>query len=230
MASRASRSSGLISIHAPPRGATRLRELYIYTNLFQFTPLREGRLDTIQDCIRKVQISIHAPPRGATFPAVRPLYTNFISIHAPPRGATWQSGEKHHRRHHFNSRPSARGDYKRKGKAPPNRNFNSRPSARGDQSLPHHVGLAGHISIHAPPRGATRRRSRDGSTVLFQFTPLREGRRNGKAAASTMADFNSRPSARGDAFLSIPTASKRISIHAPPRGATLAQGHDWLHG
>ena len=56
----------LISIHAPPRGATGTRE--IFTIVFS--------------------ISIHAPPRGAT-----PLLQHWkksepISIHAPPRGAT----------------------------------------------------------------------------------------------------------------------------------------------
>ena len=56
------------------------------------------------------------------------------------------------------------------------------------------------ISIHAPPRGATlaalagRRLA-----LLFQFTPLREGR------PSTAGAVGSPPA---------------ISIHAPPRGAT----------
>ena len=55
-----------ISIHAPPRGATR--------------GLREER--------RNAMISIHAPPRGATVHGVCWGYWNLISIHAPPRGAT----------------------------------------------------------------------------------------------------------------------------------------------
>ena len=58
---------------------------------------------------------------------------------------------------------------------------------------------------------------------LFQFTPLREGRRRwGRRGAGRWRHFNSRPSARGD----FPCASRcaqaaPISIHAPPRGATL---------
>ena len=82
------------------------------------------------------------------------------------------------------------------------RNFNSRPSARGDQN-----GRIGYtmelISIHAPPRGATVvvvvnpavegisiHAPPRGATALaaagvlwralFQFTPLREGRRTEK--------------------------------------------------
>ena len=77
-------------------------------------------------------------------------------------------------------------------------NFNSRPSARGDfEQMANAIPYI--ISIHAPPRGATRRKRRQrkqspisihapprGATAknevlatgkIFQFTPLREGRR-----------------------------------------------------
>ena len=98
-----------ISIHAPPRGATRHCSSEIFFISFQFTPLREGR--------------------RAFCPA------------APAIG-------------HFNSRPSARGD-------PPERpggravsHFNSRPSARGDTNQGYMMEEFV-ISIHAPPRGAT---------------------------------------------------------------------------
>ena len=120
---------------------------------------------------------------------------------------------------HFNSRPSARGD----GKAIPRRlfrqYFNSRPSARGDHLLAvQHANQA--ISIHAPPRGATNRgdagrapqnfnsrpsargdaRQNVGDCIrVFQFTPLREGRPRRMYSRSGLS----------------------ISIHAPPRGATL---------
>ena len=56
----------LISIHAPPRGAT--------------PRCADGRV-----CKK---ISIHAPPRGATPVLVRVVSAGCISIHAPPRGAT----------------------------------------------------------------------------------------------------------------------------------------------
>ena len=102
-------------------------------------------------------------------------------------------------------------------------NFNSRPSARGDYPLD---------ASNSP-------------TFLFQFTPLREGRRGnwvrkiktidisihapprGATPRICSADykrgyFNSRPSARGDAGNHQKQAKKaNISIHAPPRGATL---------
>ena len=56
-----------------------------------------------------------------------------------------------------------------------------------------------HISIHAPPRGAT--------VFPEQQHPL-------------SWHFNSRPSARGDAKHRAPKQRRLISIHAPPRGAT----------
>ena len=121
------------------------------------------------------------------------------------------------------------------------------------------------ISIHAPPRGATvssvphdfftvdfnsrpsargdhKRAVSEMVRVLFQFTPLREGRHRELTMEEVRQDFNSRPSARGDPlchgfavggehFNSRPSARgdsastasgayADISIHAPPRGAT----------
>ena len=98
------------------------------------------------------------------------------------------------------------------------------------------------ISIHAPPRGATRLCAYPFNRLLFQFTPLREGRRlllvgitgikifqftplrEGRHRLGKRgffrAYFNSRPSARGDALMVCNTGLSKISIHAPPRGAT----------
>ena len=100
-------------------------------------------------------------------------------------------------RTHFNSRPSARGDLHKK-------------TLRMDGDISIHAPPRGAtadvpqlpskrlISIHAPPRGATGQRCFLKLESLFQFTPLREGRRQ----------------------LQIVTQKVRISIHAPPRGAT----------
>ena len=129
-------TSKSISIHAPPRGATRALQFHPCYLQFQFTPLREGRLDYDElniECevfqftpLREgrrlgwglrpfaLGISIHAPPRGATRACVqtqRRLQT--ISIHAPPRGATTAGIFDATRRPYFNSRPSARGDLTR---------------------------------------------------------------------------------------------------------------------
>ena len=133
-------------------------------------------------------------------PRMLPSKSLMISIHAPPRGAT---------------RRKART-------AAPTRYFNSRPSARGDKIPGHNHRV----------------------TIPFQFTPLREGRHHQPISIiSTISYFNSRPSARGDRpapsadqhhqhFNSRPSArgdmtqatlyiGLNISIHAPPRGATV---------
>ena len=168
----------MISIHAPARGATRLRRSPRSMRAFQFTPLREGRRTLLpgtgrrnnfnsRPCERgdKIQIqrklwkdiiSIHAPARGATG---RTRFVGLgrykISIHAPARGATGKNGRCKRNQHHFNSRPCERGDalplYHIR---PGNSNFNSRPCERGDMSKIFTVGFL----------------------LSFQFTPLREGR------------------------------------------------------
>ena len=80
----------IISIHAPPRGATSYFDSVPHkATKFQFTPLREGRPSTNSIKDGTSAISIHAPPRGATH---RHWY--ILRLHRD-----------------FNSRPSARGDY-----------------------------------------------------------------------------------------------------------------------
>ena len=141
----------------------------------------------------------------------------------------------------YTSRPSARGDGKVSPSILRNFYFNSRPSARGDPKNRRHAPRV-RISIHAPPRGATFKEAQAHTIKIFQFTPLREGRREfymcelkrdrfqftplreGRRAASTHQPrswhFNSRPSARGDPPPHDAAPRQRISIHAPPRGAT----------
>ena len=126
-----------------------------------------------------------------------------ISIHAPPRGATWRGA------------PGIARE-----------NFNSRPSARGDRYVMVSQWVE-NISIHAPPRGATSCRFRPSIHALFQFTPLREGRRGVLARQGVHTPhFNSRPSARGDLQAAGGNGKENcISIHAPPRGATRHDAH-----
>ena len=188
----------LISIHAPPRGATRTGTYCYYRNAFQFTPLREGRRD-VADTVAFRWISIHAPPRGATPRVVR----------------------RQGRRKYFNSRPSARGDdfafiWLRERHlisihAPP----------RGATYRRFLSFLALHISIHAPPRGATppnQRHSR--ASCNFNSRPSARGDSLAARTRSHHVHFNSRPSARGDASVPNVLQFHIISIHAPPRGAT----------
>ena len=215
----------MISIHAPPRGATlRVFLCASGTRISIHAPPRGATSQHFENdafC----NISIHAPPRGATKPEPPHCGGSPISIHAPPRGATSTA-----------FCPSAC-----------TKNFNSRPSARGDR-LAEDFGIRVDISIHAPPRGATRRaagsRAPDrisihapprGATKLqswrkrygsFQFTPLREGRPEGETGGGDEGYFNSRPSARGDVVMGREVVSYGISIHAPPRGATGKRGEE----
>ena len=77
------------------------------------------------------------------------------------------------------------------------------------------------ISIHAPPRGATTFAGADRLSNQFQFTPLREGRREVMRLLYDAYGISIHAPPRGA------TLDKRgnlaynhISIHAPPRGAT----------
>ena len=218
-----------ISIHAPPRGATRVLD--------------------VPRCA--YEISIHAPPRGAT-----PLCDGvavggkYFNSRPSARGDAGCVGADGRQPDDFNSRPSARGDHAAGSPSACSGHFNSRPSARGDacqsakiakhefqftplrEGRPHphqlqysalafqftplregrrvlarEIICAEDISIHAPPRGATFLLCDTLAEWLpFQFTPLREGRPQDGAGGSASTDFNSRPSARGD--------SKRYAISA----------------
>ena len=207
-----------ISIHAPPRGATKKRAKATLSDAFQFTPLREGRPTFLEThrTPRKFQFTPLREGRPATLTtAARKLLFQFTPLReGRPDGGGAINGNTN-----FNSRPSARGDdyvirdgitlaisihapprgatkWKRKRK--PRRYFNSRPSARGDQS-----------------------KKQQRKSATFQFTPLREGRRvRLDLEAYRLPYFNSRPSARGDEKRKTEWNETLISIHAPPRGAT----------
>ena len=158
------------------RGDSKVTALYNKREVFQFTPLREGRPCRTRHP-RLVSISIHAPPRGATEAQDAQEEGRKISIHAPPRGATAEGrGEKSiSKLISIHAPPRGATD----GHAHPERHthFNSRPSARGDRRRAAGSRAPDRISIHAPPRGATR-----GYSFLF----------------ARLEHFNSRPSARGD--------------------------------
>ncbi len=142
---------------------------------FQFTPLREGRL-------------------------MRPRIRRMIELFqfTPLREGRQRSSRQIRRACYFNSRPSARGDSTKSRASSGSTNFNSRPSARGDFCSSGRTWVSA-ISIHAPPRGATRGVRNSLGDKIFQFTPLREGRQH---AVRLIA------------------SCPFISIHAPPRGAT----------
>ena len=120
--------------------------------------------------------------------------------------------------------------------------FNSRPSARGD-ALRQISALHLPISIHAPPRGATQRRSAmtekrnisihappRGATVhnlwacvlvkISIHAPPRGATRSSRAPGD-LPKFQFTPLREGRPDTPAPRPESRaISIHAPPRGAT----------
>ena len=190
-------ASWVISIHAPPRGATGVCGGHTIKAVFQFTPLREGRRFFLV-LLLGGEISIHAPPRGATTHWVGVGYGESISIHAPPRGATvlasyWESLKE------FQFTPLREGRQRGEAFPSPDDVISIHAPPRGATPRKFQLKKTQRISIHAPPRGAT-----------ATLTPFRTRRRN----------FNSRPSARGDQRFRHRAGGRDISIHAPPRGAT----------
>ena len=98
--------------------------------------------------------------------------------------------------------------------------FNSRPCERGDTTSVDVLGSR-RISIPAPARGATYQRIAVLCSMIFQFPPLREGRRNTGNCSDCWGYFNSRPCERGDGLVeAITNEMQKISIPAPARGAT----------
>ena len=188
-----------ISIHAPPRGATIVIILSQTCCLFQFTPLREGRLKPqYLAADGTFQFTpLREGRRGIT--AICPA-TLYISIHAPPRGAT-----------------------KRSLRVCVLMIFQFTPLREGRRLPQEWYYSIYDISIHAPPRGATGCR-RSGIIVytIFQFTPLREGRR-GRLRRFYFHDFISihAPPRGATHTVRLIASCPFISIHAPPRGATL---------
>ena len=196
-----------ISIHAPPRGATGLYAISSVYQIFQFTPLREGRHNK------------HGHRRAMHYFNSRPS----------ARGDVWQFASAIVRSV-FQFTPLREGR-QLKPKEEPNRVlFQFTPLREGRPMLKAEFLRARIISIHAPPRGATAIVAQEVAALPFQFTPLREGRQVNTASKPLVAHhFNSRPSARGDdSRTNIATRIPVISIHAPPRGATAEDiRHSW---
>ena len=211
----------LISIHAPPRGAT-------LSFSWPFSAFR---------------ISIHAPPRGATRQRRRRRRRKTISIHAPPRGATNVVIAPLTKDDEFQFTPLREGRRSVRGKRRYRAKFQFTPLREGRHKGQHFISCQLGISIHAPPRGATFINCQRVSHLQFQFTPLREGRRVSNAISGCEARFQFTPLREGrqifigegifrEPFQFTPLREGRhhavvvendvgISIHAPPRGATI---------
>ena len=231
----------LISIHAPPRGAT-ARASSRQQKRQHFNSRPSARGDTAGRERRTAdRISIHAPPRGATRVAGHRKVSNQISIHAPPRGATTRPKGAAARNCPISIHAPPRGATRRT--SPPSRNalFQFTPLREGRHQLDSRPAPSA-ISIHAPPRGATavvvicawislfqftplregRRRTLESleAADLFQFTPLREGRPRSPGKTRRAPLFQFTPLREGRPVPRPAQSGGAISIHAPPRGAT----------
>ena len=148
------RLAHVISIHAPPRGATADAFFFAQFYKFQFTPLREGRPEKSLE--KKKSISFQFTPlrEGRLIASGKISQNQLISIHAPPRGATkLPSASVKYSEFQFTPLREGRPDFGRG--LVDTYHFNSRPSARGDPDC-----FLAFQRLDA-----------------FQFTPLREGRR-----------------------------------------------------
>ena len=165
-----------ISIHAPTRGATEMRDNLDGQERISIHAPTRGATCTSTILFMDPSISIHAPTRGATPAAFASCSsTRFqstlpreerrrtpgrrhkdipISIHAPTRGATPPGHMPHQQRQNFNPRSHERSDKALLGTKQQRIHFNPRSHERSD-GLQSAACSAGRISIHAPTRGAT---------------------------------------------------------------------------
>ena len=193
--------------------------------------------------IRYNAVSIHAPARGAT-PTPRPSNSKMRFQFTPLReGRRFRDKPgQSFLTDGFNSRPCERGDKYQIPQILPETSFNSRPCERGD-CCGGILCKAQPVSIHAPARGATRRRRGTGclhrvsihapargatppsrmmwnSPTCFNSRPCERGDGTDSDAADRTASFNSRPCERGDRSIWRLVSISFVSIHAPARGAT----------
>ena len=189
---------GVVSIHAPARGATVRSRLRHGRTMFQSTRPRGARPDGKRLPDTRL-VSIHAPARGATSPVRTPMMRSVFQS-TRPRGARRASvcGQGPHWSS-FNPRARAGRDAARRYSTIAASCFNPRARAGRDASL----ASSGDASHCFNPRA---RAGRDTTTHLqvvvqemFQSTRPRGARR---VMAWTIE------------------ASDRVSIHAPARGAT----------
>ena len=234
---------GVISIHAPTKGATassfvccdvatdfnpRSHEgsdhplTHIRGQAVHFNPRsHEGSDIAIFKNLWDTNISIHAPTKGATQVRFYSWEDTGISIHAPTKGATQIPDTRKNRSVISIHAPT-------KGATP------------GE----HCICNSTHISIHAPTKGATWLPVMDGANkAIFQSTlPRRERREycgsigsvlnfnprshegsdveSVRAAVQTISDFNPRSHEGSDAIETQRRRERGISIHAPTKGAT----------
>ena len=185
--------------------------------VFQFTPLREGRLCNFTRQCAVRHFNSRPCVRGDithTLCFFQKFKFQFTPLREgrqkrPPAAAGVQAN--------FNSRPCVRGDTDSETSDCGTAYFNSRPCVRGDALKWQQLKLKPYFNSRPCVRGDCCFFFRCPCRLLFQFTPLREGRRFLRRKTCTvLCNFNSRPCVRGDACCPRhPPQRGTISIHAP---------------
>ena len=167
---------------------------------FQFTPLREGRPgDPARRSRPSLQFQFTPLREGRPGDPARRSRPSLQFQFTPLReGRRVYRRQSNAHQHYFNSRPCERGDaaaacccYRPL--------ISIHAPARGATAVFRSNPDRKQISIHAPARGATSGTCTVLSLIVFQFTPLREGRRGGRRGSQSKHQyFNSRPCERGD--------------------------------
>ena len=234
-------SWGLVSIHAPARGATRYEAVVASLEWFQstrphgarppavgltvivigFNPrARTGRDETERLEYLQLKVSIHAPARGATAWRDQDLNFEFVSIHAPARGATIY----HRNCNYFKMFQSTRPHGARLETGTPSDSascFNPRARTGRDWVWISILCMA-KVSIHAPARGATT----ESPEYIGKNNGFNPRARTGRDATpqrplTSLFRFNPRARTGRDGGDDESIACDWVSIHAPARGATL---------
>ncbi len=235
-----------------PRGARRLpRANQDHPPCFN-PRAHEGR-DGSHDAGREAsEVSTHAPTRGATRKRKTLVLSATVSTHAPTRGATWVGCTEAGGEGVFQpTRPrgARRGTVQyiarcvrwfqptrprgaRRSRTGPRarraRSFNPRAHEGRDRPPCWTAGQRGPVSTHAPTRGATGTPWRSCPTArLFQPTRPRGARHeDGRLQRVEQRQFQpTRPRGARRPRARRPRHHKRVSTHAPTRGATGCARH-----
>mgnify|MGYP004652545553 CR=1 FL=1 len=165
---------------------------------FQFTPRREGRHCGLPRPVPPDYFNSRPCGRGDLSRYFKRIIAN-ISIHAPAGGATAHGDAEYPDRCQFQFTPLREGRRSSCACRPASRYFNSRPCGRGDGSAPIWACARKHFNSRPCGRGDAAWIRARSCCLLFQFTPLREGRPEPAPAGHFRVYFNSRPCGRGDA-------------------------------
>ena len=168
--------AGTISIHAPAGGATDGLRLHRSAYLFQFTPLREGRPRRCRRMLQASNFNSRPCGRGDLGNGGIISASNLFQF-TPLREGRPTPTRPESLLTNFNSRPCGRGDAVFQIIARRDFYFNSRPCGRGDrkrlQSFPQQL-----LFQFTPLREGRPAALMSAVWMIFQFTPLREGRRD----------------------------------------------------